>query len=187
VPRGRERRRLSNDFQVAIAMMTVTLLDGRASPTRARREPPRPRDFLRPQTLPRRRGDDPRLPEEPGHRVRRLRAHAEPVPAGFSAGGFSRSVARASRAKKTTETRGMNAGRSFSRAEEGGREGTHLARSIFKPMCLFPSISVGGGGRRGGGGQSGATRGGGRGRDGRAANVSAKRAVTHPAWDRSAR
>ena len=40
---------------------------------------------------------------------------------------------------------GTNERGASSRAAGGGREGTHLARSIFKPMCLFPSISAGGG------------------------------------------
>ena len=141
----------------------------RSSTRRARGEPPRPRDFLRPHALLRGRGDDPRLPEEPGHRVRRLRANAEPIPA-----GFRRAISGQSRRANATKTWERTKKRTRGVLESGwGRTGgdalgtVDLQAHVFVPvdLCRWRGMP-------GKVGQSGATEGGGRARDGRAANVS---------------
>ena len=136
-----------------------------------------PASFL--YTLLRRRGYDARLPASC---VRRLRPRAQPVPA-VRLGTAIVKMGR-DRADKWNQLASPVPARRANNLNLGGtslavaRARTHLARSIFSPMCLFPSISAATEGRDAGG-----QRGGGRG----PAMPSGVATDTHQVSDRSAR
>ena len=154
-----------------------------------RREPPTlplPRGRRALYTLLRRRGYDARLPEEPRHRVRRLRPDAQPVPASWgrerrSSGsvGIERREWRRARFSgagpaRITLNRGRDVARGRSRANALGA--VDFQSHVFVPIDLC--------GDRGGGMRGSARGGGGRGPAMRRRGVATD---THQVSDRSAR